>query len=492
MRAGREGLVAGPQPRHGTQQSSETTHWSSRELCDCLAGSGYRGLQVQQATAPQETIEDELEAAIFKAGGILESNMGRLSKLKWSRSSRTDKSVHSLSTVVACKLEVDPASFDGDPEGLLLAARINAHLPPEVRVFSVQRVSKSFDARLECVRRQYHYYLPASFLGLALDGGARDAATLGTLRAAWSLHSGFLPYHNYTKRGLYRARGRGAKRRGAGSAGEDGSSSVAEGEEADASEDEVEEDGRGAEPTRAGGSGASGTPAGAAAASGELAQQQQQQQQGVPRGKVSLRWYSSKEEAAACLDPVVRQHYRFMEEAEVSEVMELVPGGTPCVRHMVGAAVAAARGILPPELVEASLAAPARVALPLAPAPTLVLAACSFSPFRQGWAGTPAAITQWSGDRLALRAGGAAARDAFAQHLLLFAVDRLLSAPAWEEWEGDLARMWYDEGEAAQLLAAHAAWRREMLVRREGRASGGGGAGGALAEAAALGTAHEP
>lgn len=38
-------------------------------------------------------IEEELEHAIFKAGGILDSNYGHLQKVAWARSSRTDKGV---------------------------------------------------------------------------------------------------------------------------------------------------------------------------------------------------------------------------------------------------------------------------------------------------------------------------------------------------------------------------------------------------------------
>lgn len=38
-------------------------------------------------------IEGELEVAIYKAGGILESNYGDLHKIGWARSSRTDKGV---------------------------------------------------------------------------------------------------------------------------------------------------------------------------------------------------------------------------------------------------------------------------------------------------------------------------------------------------------------------------------------------------------------
>lgn len=39
------------------------------------------------------------------------------------------------------------------------------------------------------------------------------------------------------------------------------------------------------------------------------------------------------------------------------------------IRHMVGAAIAVARGILPLDFVEASLQKPARSYMPLAPAP---------------------------------------------------------------------------------------------------------------------------
>lgn len=38
-------------------------------------------------------IEKELETAIYKAGGIRESNLGDLHKIAWARSSRTDKGV---------------------------------------------------------------------------------------------------------------------------------------------------------------------------------------------------------------------------------------------------------------------------------------------------------------------------------------------------------------------------------------------------------------
>ncbi|KAJ9167483.1 hypothetical protein P3X46_022133 [Hevea brasiliensis] len=54
-------------------------------------GTDYRGLQKQQDEHSLSTIEAELEHAIFKAGGILDSNYGNLQKIAWARSSRTDK-----------------------------------------------------------------------------------------------------------------------------------------------------------------------------------------------------------------------------------------------------------------------------------------------------------------------------------------------------------------------------------------------------------------
>ncbi|ESR45219.1 hypothetical protein CICLE_v100038301mg, partial [Citrus x clementina] len=54
-------------------------------------GTDYRGLQMQRDEHSLSTIEGELETAVFKAGGIRESNYGNLQKIAWARSSRTDK-----------------------------------------------------------------------------------------------------------------------------------------------------------------------------------------------------------------------------------------------------------------------------------------------------------------------------------------------------------------------------------------------------------------
>ncbi len=80
---------------------------------------------------------------------------------------------------------------------------------------------------------------------------------------------------------------------------------------------------------------------------------------------------------------------------------------------MVAASVAVARGQLPLELVAASLAAPARVVLPLAPPLTLVLAGATFAPFRKSWDSRVAPSTERTGELLDLRPGGAALQRQF-------------------------------------------------------------------------------
>ncbi|EFN50538.1 hypothetical protein CHLNCDRAFT_138514 [Chlorella variabilis] len=281
------------------------------------SGTGRRGLQMQRSSAPEETIEDVLEEAIFQAGGILPSNRGNLGK---------------------------------------------------VRVFSVQRVSKSWNARRECIRRSYSYFVPASVLGLALDGGKEDQRRLHLLQHASS-----------------------------------------------------------------------------------------------KKGQVQVAWKFERDDA----DPIVRRHFRFIEWCRAGTELEvLVPGGQPCIhlslqgssfmlhqiRKMVGMAVAVARGNLPLELLEFSLATPARINLPLAPPSTLMLTGALFSPFKRSWSGQAAVAAQWTGEVLQLKEQGVAAQQQFLREAMLPALDSLLASEEWRHWELDLDRLWFDNAEVQEVL----------------------------------------
>ena len=116
-------------------------------------GSGYHGLQINDHDERINTIEGDLKQALIGANAIKESNQSDLSKIKWSRSSRTDKGVHAARVVISCKLEVR-AEWGGQESFPELVGELNESLPPSIRIFSIKRVSRSFQARGNSLWRQ--------------------------------------------------------------------------------------------------------------------------------------------------------------------------------------------------------------------------------------------------------------------------------------------------------------------------------------------------
>ncbi|RHY73374.1 hypothetical protein DYB30_008432 [Aphanomyces astaci] len=131
-------------------------------------GTGYHGVQIQENAVDVPTIEHEVRAALFKAGCILESNYGDMSKIGCGRIAH-------------------------------LPAEINAHLPADIRVFTATKVHQSFRAREDCILREYEYFLPLSFLsslcppGMSVDDAAK--AFIKTLPRFEGIHD----FHNFTK-----------------------------------------------------------------------------------------------------------------------------------------------------------------------------------------------------------------------------------------------------------------------------------------------------
>lgn len=114
-------------------------------------GTTFKGSLVNRKIGEGVTVEHCLEIALHRAGFITDANVGDFTKIHFSRASRTDKGVHSLGTVVALRAQLDDALLVGDVEGYALAARVNAHLPPVVRVFAVQKVGVGPWHHLPCV-----------------------------------------------------------------------------------------------------------------------------------------------------------------------------------------------------------------------------------------------------------------------------------------------------------------------------------------------------
>lgn len=165
----------------------------------------------------------------------------------------------------------------------------------------MQRVNKSFSARSECVRRTYRYLLPAAVLGL--DGSAADAGRLALLEQTWRRFEGSHPFHNYTRRRLYR---RTPLRPTAGGAASEEEDDEEEGEE------EAEE------LAAAASSGGDGEAAATAAAPSA-------------KGLVRLEWKGAKD----AKDAITTKHYRFMEECRVGPLTAAFPGGRPYVELSV-------------------------------------------------------------------------------------------------------------------------------------------------------------
>ena len=434
-------------------------------------GTSYRGLQqqpsqqhIQFEDGRQHTVEDVLEEAIYRSGGILESNRGMLGKINWSRSSRTDKRVHSLSTVISMKLECNADFFETEPDGGSIARGINEHLPPEVRVFAVQRVVKSFDARRECIRRHYDYYLPLSFLELMMTRGKSELGVeevLDRLRGAWKSYAGHHAFHNFTKRRLYRPSAQKRNESESESEGEDAADSGNGPTERPSNKEVFNTRVPNVEPRT---SNAEGTSSIAA----------------LPRvkGTINFEWKEERDEN----DPIVRSHYRYIEECDCSEPIMLGNhDGVECVkltvsgasfmlhqiRHMVGAAVLVALDKMPQELLSASMAPPVRMNLPLAPPGTLVLRGADFGTFRKSYDGKPSATERSSGSTLRLLGAGVERRDEFERTILFNGVNDQLQHDDWQRWSDSLSMVQYDTNEAAEIVTMASAWmeRREEMRR---------------------------
>lgn len=97
-------------------------------------------------------IEGHLYQALYDTQFIIPQNFTQsLDKIGWQKSSRTDKGVHSVASVVSCKLEVDLQKMEHDDMyGIDMAGTVNAALPSDIRVFCMQKTPNSFNARNDC------------------------------------------------------------------------------------------------------------------------------------------------------------------------------------------------------------------------------------------------------------------------------------------------------------------------------------------------------
>ncbi|ORY49567.1 pseudouridine synthase [Rhizoclosmatium globosum] len=113
-------------------------------------GTGYKGSQLNPG---QPTIERDLMDAFAKSGAITEENNDP-KKVGLNRCARTDKGVHAAGNVVSLKL----FALEN------LVEKVNACLPPQIRIYDAFQVNSSFNAKNHCGGRQYEYSLPTYML----------------------------------------------------------------------------------------------------------------------------------------------------------------------------------------------------------------------------------------------------------------------------------------------------------------------------------------
>ncbi|RDW65402.1 pseudouridine synthase-2 [Coleophoma crateriformis] len=144
------------------------------------AGTGYKGMQINGA---EKTIEGDIFKAFIAAGAISKANADDPKKSSLVRCARTDKGVHAAGNVISLKLIVE------DPKTV---ENINAHLPPQIRIWGFERTNGSFSCYQTCDSRWYEYLIPTysflpphpqSYLGKALVASAEKEGVYESYRA---------------------------------------------------------------------------------------------------------------------------------------------------------------------------------------------------------------------------------------------------------------------------------------------------------------------
>ncbi|OTB17792.1 hypothetical protein K445DRAFT_315543 [Daldinia sp. EC12] len=113
------------------------------------AGTGYHGLQINHK---EKTIEGDIFAALVAAKAISKANADDPRKSSFVRCARTDKGVHAAGNMISLKLIIE------DPD---VVKNINENLPPQIRVWGIQRTNNAFSCYQACDSRWYEYLMPS-------------------------------------------------------------------------------------------------------------------------------------------------------------------------------------------------------------------------------------------------------------------------------------------------------------------------------------------
>ncbi|RNF01343.1 tRNA pseudouridine38-40 synthase [Trypanosoma rangeli] len=126
-------------------------------------GERYCGLQWNHLP-DYPTVEEELLRALYRTNMISQENYEQekvQQKLNWDRASRTDKGVHALRNVISLNVMLPYAKGSTTEYDTQEARRLlMTVLPPDIVVYEIVPVTRSFNAYMLCGARTYEYYLP--------------------------------------------------------------------------------------------------------------------------------------------------------------------------------------------------------------------------------------------------------------------------------------------------------------------------------------------
>ena len=153
-------------------------------------GQSYYGMQRNPET---KTIEEELFNSFLKNNYFDEEAFKRPQLAQFQRAARTDKHVSAARQIVSVKIAET-----------ISAEQLNEHLPPEIRVMGVKRVTQGFDAKKNCDARTYMYMTP-TFAFAPIDVPVTESyritpERIEEIRKTLNLYLGPKNFHNFTSR----------------------------------------------------------------------------------------------------------------------------------------------------------------------------------------------------------------------------------------------------------------------------------------------------
>jgi tRNA pseudouridine38-40 synthase len=174
-------------------ESGEVFERVKRKKCAVIlgySGVNYHGMQ-RNPSVP--TIEEELLKVMLKHNWITDDCYQQPQNAGFQRCARTDKGVSAARQLVSLKVPEESNIED-----------LNKDLPEDIKVFTVLKTTKGFNAKSNCDARSYSYTLPTvSFLRKDEDDEQKSMyrmppERIEELNKILSMYEGTRNYHNFT------------------------------------------------------------------------------------------------------------------------------------------------------------------------------------------------------------------------------------------------------------------------------------------------------